>query len=72
MAKEKKSYRGEHAWINKKLRQGIRPDVLRNSIGAFSNRKKETVMKEKGLSEREYKKRYKFLGNVYYLLSSKY
>lgn len=41
-----------------------------NCVGAFSNKKKDRVIQEKNLSEKEYKKRYNFLGNVYYLLSN--
>ena len=52
-------------WIEKKLRSGVTRDQLRNSVGAFSNRKKEVVMREKGLSEKQYRERWNFLAWVY-------
>lgn len=57
------------AWINKKLRSGVSKTELLNCVGAFSNKKKERVKAQKGLSEAEYKKRYDFLAKVYYILS---
>ena len=55
-------------WINKKLNSGVSRDELRNCVGAFSNRNKKTVMAEKKLTEKQYKKRYDFLSKVYSLL----
>ena len=68
MAKDK--YRRERAWIRSKYAKGVSKRDLMNCVGAFSNKKKERVMREKGLSEREYKKRYDFLANVYFLLNN--
>ena len=56
------------AWIKKKLLQGVTKEQLRSCVGAFSNRKKKTVMAEKGLTEKQYKQRYDFLAKVYSLL----
>lgn len=56
------------AWIKKKLSQGVTKEQLRSCVGAFSNRKKKTVMAEKGLTEKQYKQRYDFLAKVYSLL----
>ena len=64
-------YKKEYAWIYAKLRNGQTQSELLNCVGAFSNKTKLRVMKDKKLTENEYKKRYKFLENVYYLLSSK-
>ena len=66
----KNNFRRERAWIQKKYAQGVSKSDLMNSVGIFSNKKKERVMGEKGLSEREYKKRYAFLANVYFLLNN--
>lgn len=55
-------------WINKKLNCGVTREELRNCVGAFSNRNKKTVMAEKNLTEKQYKKRYDFLSKVYSLL----
>lgn len=57
------------AWINKKLRSGVPKNELLNCVGAFSNRKKEVVMKEKNLTEAQYKRRYDFLFKVFNILS---
>lgn len=57
------------AWINKKLRSGVPKQELLNCVGAFSNRKKEVVMREKNLTEAQYKKRYDFLFKVYNILT---
>ena len=38
------------AWINKKLSQGVSKTELYNSVGVFSNKTKQQVMKEKGLT----------------------
>ena len=62
------AYEKERSWIAKKLRSGVPLDELRESVGMFSNKNKNKVMAQKGLSEREYKKRYGFLANVYALL----
>ncbi len=67
----KNDYSRERSWILKKLNSGnTTQNELLNCVGAFSNKKKERVMQEKRLSEKDYKKRYNFLGNVYYLLSN--
>lgn len=55
-------------WIQKKLSQGVTRDELRSCVGAFSNRKKKTVMTEKNLNEKQYKQRYDFMFQVYQLL----
>ena len=60
--------RRARAWIRKKQREGVDKRVLLNTVGMFSNKKKETVMKQKGLSEQEYNKRYGFLAVVYSIL----
>lgn len=61
-------FKRENAWIKKKYRQGVSKKELRESVGIFSNKKKEKVMKDKNLTSSQYKKRYDFLSNVYYLL----
>ena len=58
------------AWINKKLRQGVSRKDLYNSVGAFSNKKKEIVMKQKGLTEKQYQQRYDFCYKVFIALES--
>lgn len=65
-----KKNRWERAWIQKKINSGVKQEELRTSIGIFSNRKKKKVMEQKGLSEKQYKKRYDFLGNCYVLLNN--
>ena len=61
------------AWINKKVyKDNIDPRVLEETTGRFSNRKKEKVMKEKNLSEKQYKKRYSFLCDAHLILSNGY
>ena len=52
-------------WINKKLKQGVTRKELLNCVGMFSNKPKSKVMKEKGLTEKQYKQRYNFLNQVY-------
>ena len=64
------NYNKEKRWINKKLRQGVSKKELLNTVGMFSNKKKEKVMAQKKLSEKQYKERYDFLAKVYYLLSN--
>lgn len=64
------NYIKEKRWINKKLRSGVSKKELLNTVGMFSNKKKEKVMAQKGLTEQEYKKRYAFLARVYYILSN--
>ena len=61
--------RNAEKWIQKKLLSGVDRNELLNCVGAFSNKKKERVMKEKGLNDRQYRDRYDFLAKVYYLLS---
>ena len=58
------------AWIEKKERSGVSRSTLRHTVGCFSNKKREKVMREKSLSSAEYERRYRFLGNVYELLCS--
>lgn len=65
------NYNKEKRWIEKKRRQGVSEKELLNTVGMFSNKKKEKVMAEKKLSEKEYKQRYDFLSRVYYILSNK-
>ena len=65
------NYNREKKWINKKLRQGVSREELLNTVGMFSNKRKEKVMAQKKLTERQYKERYDFLARVYYLLSNK-
>ena len=69
MARDK--YYRERQWIEKKRRAGVSDKELLHSVGMFSSKKKEKVMAQKGINSREYKKRYDFLANVYYLLSNK-
>lgn len=64
------NYNKEKRWINKKLRQGVSKKELLNTVGMFSNKKKEKVMAQKRLTEKQYKERYDFLAKVYYLLSN--
>jgi len=64
-------YKKEYAWIKKKLKKGQSQSELLNCVGSFSNKSKIRVMNEKNITKDEYEKRYKFLENVYYLLSSK-
>ena len=61
------------AWINKKVyKNNVDPRILEETTGRFSNRKKEKVMKEKKLSEKQYEKRYSFLSDVHFILSNGY
>ena len=62
------NYSQERKWIRKKLESGTSQLHLKNSVGMFSNKKKEDVMKKKNLNEKQYKKRWNFLFNVYSLL----
>ena len=39
------------------------------NVGSFSNKKKSVVMKQKGLTSKQYDDRYSFLSKVYYILS---
>ena len=59
----------EQWWIERKLKSGVSREQLLHTVGAFSNKKKERVMKEKNLTEKQYRDRYEFLSNVYVLLS---
>ena len=59
----------EQWWIECKLKSGVSREQLLHTVGAFSNKKKERVMKEKNLTEKQYRDRYEFLSNVYVLLS---
>ena len=59
------------AWVNKKLRSGVPKEELLHCVGAFSNKKKQRVMAEKRLTEKEYKERYDFLAKAYIVLSNK-
>ena len=58
----------ERSWIKKKINSGVSREELFHSVGAFSNKDKKKVMEQKGLTEKQYKKRYAFLLNVYNLL----
>ena len=58
------------AWVNKKLRQGVSKKELYRCIGLFSNKKKDRVMQEKQLTEKQYKQRYDFLYNAFCYLES--
>ena len=58
----------EKRWIRKKLRSGISQEQLKHNVGVFSNKSKQKVMKQKNLSEKQYKARYRFLSNCYALL----
>ena len=60
--------RRARAWIRKKQSEGVDKRVLLNTVGMFSNKKKEVVMKQKGLNEKQYEKRYGFLARVYSIL----
>ena len=60
--------RRARAWIRKKESEGVDRRLLLNTVGMFSNRKKESVMKQKGLNEKQYQKRYSFLSRVYSIL----
>ena len=60
----------EKRWIAKKRREGVSDKELLNTVGMFSNKKKEKVMAQKRLTERQYKERYDFLARVYFLLSN--
>ena len=63
------NYNKEKRWINQKLRSGVSKKELLNTVGMFSNKKKEKVMAQKGLTEKQYKQRYEFLARVYTILS---
>lgn len=63
-----KEERQARAWIAKKQREGVDKRTLLNTVGMFSNKKKEAVMKQKNLSEHQYNKRYGFLAVVYSIL----
>ena len=65
-----KNYSKERAWINKKISQGVTKKELFNTVGIFSNKSKKKVMAEKGLNEKQYRKRYNFLLNVFNILDS--
>ena len=60
--------RRARAWIRKKQSEGVDKRYLLNTVGMFSNKKKETVMKQKRLSEKQYNDRYSFLARVYSIL----
>ena len=60
--------RRARAWIRKKQSEGVEKRVLLNTVGMFSNKKKEVVMKQKGLNEKQYEKRYSFLARVFSIL----
>ena len=57
------------AWINKKIASGVSREYLLHTVGSFSNKKKSVVMKQKGLTSKQYDERYAFLAKVYYILS---
>ena len=58
-------------WVNKKLRSGVSKAELLHCVGVFSNKKKQKVMAEKKLTERQYQERYEFLAKAYIVLSNK-
>ena len=62
-----RKYEEERAWLNRKI-NGINQDNLLKSISKSLKRNKKTVMKYKGLSQEEYKKRQTFLSNCVELL----
>ena len=62
------NYYKERAWIKKKLDSGVTKKELHNTVGMFSNKSKKKVMQQKGLTSKEYDKRYKFLHNVFNIL----
>lgn len=64
----KDKYYIERAWISKKLNSGVTKEELFYSVGVFSNKDKKQVMQQKGLTEKQYKRRYDFLFNVFNLL----
>ena len=59
-------------WIDRKIRSGVDPRYLKHTVGCFSNKKKQRVMKEKNLSSKAYDERYNFLYKVYSILCDKY
>lgn len=59
-------------WIDKKIASGVDPRYLKHTVGCFSNKKKQNVMRQKNLSSKEYDKRYNFLYKVYCILDRKY
>ena len=61
-------YYRERTWIKKKLHSGVSKKELYNSVGMFSNKTKKKVMQQKGITSKEYDKRYNFLFNVFNLL----
>ncbi len=61
----------EERWIEQKMRSGVSRETLLHTVGCFSNKKKERVMKEKNLTEKQYRERYDFLGKVYSILSDR-
>ena len=64
------NYWKERAWIDRKLKHGVSNKKLHNTVGMFSNKNKKKVMSEKGLTEKEYHKRYNFLHNVFNILDN--
>lgn len=58
----------ERAWIKKKVSSGVSKKELYNTVGMFSNKSKKKVMQQKGITSKEYDKRYNFLFNVFNLL----
>lgn len=66
MTKKEKCAR---AWIHKKIKSGVKQAELRDSVGLFSNRKKEETMKMKKMTSKQYDRRYSFLEEVFFLLT---
>mgnify|MGYP004628133925 CR=1 FL=1 len=64
------NFKKEHAWIEKKVKQGVNKETLHDSIGIFSDKKKSKVMQDKKISAKEYNSRREFLSNVYYILEN--
>lgn len=64
----KDKYYKERAWISKKLNSGVTKKELYHSVGVWSNKDKKKVMQQKNLTEKQYKRRYSFLLNVFNIL----
>ena len=65
------TYSKERKWIRNILNSSnITQAELYNTVGLFSNKSKEKVMKEKNITSSEYDKRRKFLYKVFCLLES--
>ena len=65
------SYKSAKAWVDKKLAHGVNERELYHCVGKFSNRPRGEVMKEKGLTAKQYEKRYNFMLDVFQVLEDK-